>query len=242
MVREALLRRGTAYGTRDAALAELVGRARAGEPWKTGLAGVLLPGLRATVGPAARAYPRYRSELEAEALAGLLEALPRVRLERGRIAASLIWSARRSADRFLGRELRHLRTRARLHSEASGRDVRVPKDDLEELTPQKTSLMPDNVVSQLSFDQFIDLLAFLKSQKAQESLRGAVLEFAVATGYKPSLKLTEDPESNPDTTISVVWASPICSWRCLGFPHSIAPARTCAGSSPFGLDALARVE
>ena len=121
-VREALLRRGTAYGTRDAALAELVRRARAGEPWKTGLAAVLLPGLRATVGPAARAYPRYRSELEAEALAGLLEALPRVRLERGRIAASLIWSARRSADRFLGRELRDVRMRARDHNEANDGD------------------------------------------------------------------------------------------------------------------------
>jgi putative membrane-bound dehydrogenase-like protein len=71
--------------------------------------------------------------------------------------------------------------------EASGRDVRIAKTDLDELTPSKLSLMPDNAVAQLSFDQFIDLLAFLKSRSAQESLRGAVLEYAVAVGFQPDL-------------------------------------------------------
>ncbi|MGL6097367.1 MAG: hypothetical protein ACRC7O_16400, partial [Fimbriiglobus sp.] len=84
--------------------------------------------------------------------------------------------------------------------EATGRDVRIPKADLEDLTPLKTSLMPDNAVSQLSFDQFIDLLAFLKSRSAQESLRGAVLDFTVAVGYPADLKASQAPETAADPT------------------------------------------
>ena len=52
--------------------------------------------------------------------------------------------------------------------DANGRDVRLAKTDVASLTPSKVSLMPDNVVSQISYEQFIDLLAFLKSQKEQE--------------------------------------------------------------------------
>jgi hypothetical protein len=107
-VREALLRRGTAFRTRDAVMAELVGRARTGEPWGTGLAGVLLPGLRAVVGRLARAHPWHAADLEAETLRGLLEAVQTVRLDRGRIAASLVWAARRHADRSLACELREV--------------------------------------------------------------------------------------------------------------------------------------
>ncbi len=88
--------------------------------------------------------------------------------------------------------------------EASGRDVRIAKDDLDSIAASKVSLMPDNAVSQLTFDQFIDLLAFLKSRTAQESLRGAVLEYAVAVGFKPDLTKKEaievdlDPAGRPD--------------------------------------------
>jgi putative heme-binding domain-containing protein len=63
--------------------------------------------------------------------------------------------------------------------EATGRDIHIDRKDIDELTPNKVSLMPDNVVSQLSFDQFIDLLAFLKSRKEQELLRGTALDFNV---------------------------------------------------------------
>ncbi len=64
--------------------------------------------------------------------------------------------------------------------EASAREVRIPMKEIDELTKSKTSLMPDNVVSQLSFDQFVDLIAFLKDRKSQESLRGMALEYWVA--------------------------------------------------------------
>ena len=56
--------------------------------------------------------------------------------------------------------------------ESTGKDVRVAKADVDELSAQAVSLMPDNAVSELSYAQFIDLLAFLKSRSAQESLRG----------------------------------------------------------------------
>jgi quinoprotein glucose dehydrogenase len=62
----------------------------------------------------------------------------------------------------------------------NGRDIRVAKDDVEALGPSKLSLMPDNVVSQISYEQFIDLLAFLKSRSAQESLRGQVVDAGIA--------------------------------------------------------------
>ena len=65
--------------------------------------------------------------------------------------------------------------------EANGRDHRIDKDDIEALTPSKLSLMPDNVVSQISYDQFIDLLAFLKSKKEQESLRGLVVDASIVS-------------------------------------------------------------
>ena len=69
--------------------------------------------------------------------------------------------------------------------EAGGADVRVPTAEVEELTASKVSLMPDNVVSQLSFDQFVDLVAFLKNRQAQEYLRQIVTEFTVRGPVKP---------------------------------------------------------
>ena len=90
--------------------------------------------------------------------------------------------------------------------DANGRDIRVAKDDIDSIRPEKLSLMPDNVVSQLSFDQFIDLLAFLKSRSAQESLRGMVVEFGVAGPFSPDVALSE-PEVPVDLNVksSLKW-------------------------------------
>jgi putative heme-binding domain-containing protein len=55
--------------------------------------------------------------------------------------------------------------------DASAKDVHIATRELEELVASKQSLMPDNVIGQLTYDQFIDLVAFLKDRKAQESLR-----------------------------------------------------------------------
>ncbi|HVL14463.1 MAG TPA: PVC-type heme-binding CxxCH protein [Gemmata sp.] len=91
--------------------------------------------------------------------------------------------------------------------DANGRDIRVAKDDVAELNASKVSLMPDNVVSQISYEQFIDLLAFLKSRKEQESLRGLVAEVSVAGPYPTGLQ-SATPEVKPGTKWKSVYADP----------------------------------
>ncbi|MBY0512761.1 MAG: c-type cytochrome, partial [Gemmataceae bacterium] len=83
--------------------------------------------------------------------------------------------------------------------DANGRDLRLAKDDIESITPSKVSLMPDNAAANLSFDQFVDLLAFLKSRKEQESLRGMVVEARVAGPYPAGLTAAT-PEVKGDDT------------------------------------------
>ena len=56
--------------------------------------------------------------------------------------------------------------------DAQGKDITIPADEIDELAESRTSLMPEGVVAQLSFQEFIDLVAFLKNREAQESLRG----------------------------------------------------------------------
>jgi putative heme-binding domain-containing protein len=82
--------------------------------------------------------------------------------------------------------------------DANARDVRIATKELDELIALKTSLMPDNVITQLSYDQFIDLMAFLKDRSAQESLRGLALDFLVAGPFGPDLKTADGPESKTD--------------------------------------------
>ncbi len=82
--------------------------------------------------------------------------------------------------------------------EATGKDIRVPAKDLDELTASKVSLMPDNVVAQLNYGQFIDLIAFLKDKKAQESLRGLALDFFVVGPFGPDLAKENGPETKTD--------------------------------------------
>jgi quinoprotein glucose dehydrogenase len=84
--------------------------------------------------------------------------------------------------------------------DANGRDIRVAKDEIESLAPSKLSLMPDNVVSQISYDQFIDLLAFLKSKKEQESLRGLVVDATTASAPTADLNVAK-----PETIAADEW-------------------------------------
>lgn len=84
--------------------------------------------------------------------------------------------------------------------DATGRDIRVAKEDVESLTASKLSLMPDNVVSQLTYDQFIDLLAFLKSKSQQESLRGLVVDAAFAPASSADVSAVK-----ADTVAEAAW-------------------------------------
>jgi quinoprotein glucose dehydrogenase len=82
--------------------------------------------------------------------------------------------------------------------DAQGKDIRIAAADIEELAPTRTSLMPDNVVTQLTLEQFLDLVAFLKSRPAQESVRGLALEYSVVGPFGPDLKAVYPPEEKPD--------------------------------------------
>jgi putative membrane-bound dehydrogenase-like protein len=82
--------------------------------------------------------------------------------------------------------------------DATAREIRIAAKDLEELTASKKSLMPDDVVKHLTFNQFLDLVAFLKDRGAQESLRGLALEFWVVGPFGADLKAKAAPEANPD--------------------------------------------
>jgi len=79
--------------------------------------------------------------------------------------------------------------------EATGRDIRLARKDLDKLTASNQSLMPDNVVSQLSYEQFLDLLAFLKSKTEQENLRGQMLEASLTVATAGEAKV--DPATKP---------------------------------------------
>ena len=54
--------------------------------------------------------------------------------------------------------------------DAQGNDVRLLGEDIEEQIQSKRSLMPDGLASQLSLNELVDLIAFLKSQSAQAGL------------------------------------------------------------------------
>lgn len=82
--------------------------------------------------------------------------------------------------------------------DANGKDVRLPRGEIEELYPTKHSLMPDNLITQLSYEQFIDLIAFLRDRTAQESLRGLGVDFWVAGPYGHDHTSTFPPEKQPD--------------------------------------------
>lgn len=105
-LRAMLLHPSTGPAARDAALTVLVGRAQAtGGAWTVSLAGVLLPGMRRAVAGLARAFPAVAEDLQADALAGLLDALGTFDPSSGRVAGRLVWQAAGRARRRLAREL-----------------------------------------------------------------------------------------------------------------------------------------
>ncbi len=100
-LRSRLLHPSTSFAARDAALAVLLARAKAeGGAATVGLVGVLLPGLRHAASPLVRACPGKRADLEAEMLAGLLEAIRTLPADEDRVAGRLMrWAL------FAGRRL-----------------------------------------------------------------------------------------------------------------------------------------
>ena len=77
-LRVLLLHPSTSARARNAVWAELIRRARDGDPaWTVGLAGIAMPGLRRAVGSLAAAYRGDPADLQAEVLTGFLAARAR---------------------------------------------------------------------------------------------------------------------------------------------------------------------
>jgi hypothetical protein len=103
-LRVLLLHPATSAGTRNLVWAELVRRARAGDPaWVIGLAGVAMPGLRRAAGNLAAAYGGDPADLQAEVLAGFLAAVRALDLDdldQVPLASRLCWAAWRAGQRM----------------------------------------------------------------------------------------------------------------------------------------------
>jgi hypothetical protein len=103
-LRVLLLHPATSARTRNLVWAELVRRARAGDPaWVIGLAGVAMPGLRRAAGNLAAAYRGDPADLQAEVLAGFLAAVGALdtdNLDQVPLASRLCWAAWRAGQRM----------------------------------------------------------------------------------------------------------------------------------------------
>ncbi|MCP2336960.1 hypothetical protein [Actinomadura rupiterrae] len=107
-LRAMLLGPETRGDLKDLVWAALVRRARAdGEPWVTACVGMALPGLRAAAARNLRHSPeRLADDVVSEMLTEFLAQLPRIDLDRPRIATRLLWWGRKGALRERGRGLR----------------------------------------------------------------------------------------------------------------------------------------
>jgi len=101
-LRVLLLHPATPARARNRVWAELVRRARAGDPaWMVGLAGVAMPGLRRAVGSLAGAWRGDPADLQAEVLTGFLAAVRALDpddLDRVPLASRLVWAAWRAGQ------------------------------------------------------------------------------------------------------------------------------------------------
>ena len=101
-LRVLLLHPSTSARARNQVWAELVRRARAGDPaWTVGLAGIAMPGLRRAAGSLAAAYRGDPADLQAEVLTGFLAAVRALDpddLEAVPLASRLCWAAWRAGQ------------------------------------------------------------------------------------------------------------------------------------------------
>ncbi len=79
--------------------------------------------------------------------------------------------------------------------DADGRDIVIKKDEIDELEASQKSLMPEGVVTQLSFQQFVDLVAFLKDRQAQQALRGMATRLWATGPFAAGVNAIETFES-----------------------------------------------
>lgn len=102
-----LLKRQTAWLTKDAAWQELVRRAHAQpEPWVTAATGMMLPGLKHIGGKLGTRYPGEKGDLDSEVLQGFLQALDLADPRQGKLHSPLYSAAFRRGHEAYNRENR----------------------------------------------------------------------------------------------------------------------------------------
>jgi hypothetical protein len=101
-----LLDATTPYDARDAAVGELLRRARGGNSdWIIGVVGVLMPGLRRMANRLTRDYPGDPDCIDAAVLAGFIEAALAPSVASTGLAANLLWAAFRAGRSLWVQEL-----------------------------------------------------------------------------------------------------------------------------------------
>ena len=127
-----LLHPSTSARARNQVWAELVRRARAGDPaWTVGLAGIAMPGLRRAAGSLAAAYRGDPADLQSEVLTGFLAAVHALDpddLESVPLASRLCWAAWRAGQEHAYADAGHRRRPGRSalghHGQPAGHPAR----------------------------------------------------------------------------------------------------------------------
>ncbi|GLZ15888.1 hypothetical protein Acsp04_61230 [Actinomadura sp. NBRC 104425] len=109
-LRDRLLSKSATDALKDAVWAELVTRARSGDPaWVIGCVGVAMPGLKAVAGRAVQTSPVHCiDDIVSEMLTEFVAQLAHIDIQRPNIAPRLLFWARKGALRVRARERRHL--------------------------------------------------------------------------------------------------------------------------------------
>ena len=125
-LRVLLLHPATGTRARNAVWAELVRRARSGDPaWVLGLTGMALPGLRRAVASLAPLCYGDPADLQAEVLTGFLAAMRALDpgdLEQVPLASRLYWAARRAGQKLAWADAGHAARRAGLDERGDAPD------------------------------------------------------------------------------------------------------------------------
>ena len=147
-------------------------------------------------GPATPAGPALTRVWETHSLAKVLESVlePSKEIKEGYGSYTLIdgdgavWTGllvARSEDSVTLRDVK-------------GVDHKFARDEIDELKETKTSLMPEGVVANLDYKQFIDLVSFLKSREAQDGLRRYPGEWWIAGPFVGAVDKPFAPERQTD--------------------------------------------
>ena len=194
-----LLHPSTGPRARNLVWAELVRRARAGDPaWMVGLVGVALPGLRRAASSLAAAYRGDLADLQAEVLTGFLAAVHALDLddlEAVPLASRLCWAAWRAGQQHACADAGWARRRRDLSAWRDGPDLPWGHPDLvlaaavrnKILTAEQAQLIGRNrlegvPLSQIAAETGISHSALCNRRKKAEK----AITDAIASGFSAS--------------------------------------------------------